>query len=54
MHAVEPGGMPGWLQSECRQSKRSGGMPRAYGPAEDWTAEQYWYPNCQLCPEVPE
>lgn len=57
MHAVVPDGA-GWLRSKCRRPQVRGvsspGLPRAYAPADDWSADRYWYPDCQRCPNDEE
>lgn len=51
MHAVEPAGT-GWLRSKCRRRDKYGKThPRAYAPAEDWSGERLWYPDCTHCPK---
>lgn len=43
MHAVTglSSGIPGWLRPVCKRVSAT--------PAEDWTDERLWYPDCVHC-----
>lgn len=51
MHRVERhtlGGSTVWYRSLCR--RRGGSLPRADAPADEWSTERYWHPDCGHCP----
>lgn len=58
MHVVHQWSSGREIQSECRRKSGVRGVsttyPRAQGPADWWSAEQLWYPDCQHCPSDAE